>query len=228
MAQYAQRVAEPSLTSLLAEVRRDRVFTVPNLLSAVRLAGVPVFLYLLLVPGGAAWGSDIWAVVVLALGGITDWLDGKLARMLGQFSRLGALLDPAVDRLYILAALIGLGVREVVPWWAVLVLVARDAVLGVCLVVLRRRGYGPFVVTYLGKSATFLLLYAFPLLLAGLQEGWFADVARPFGYAFAIWGTVFYLYTGVLYLVQFVLAMRRPAVSAGLSAPPDDAEAGTP
>lgn len=207
------------------------MLTIPNLLSVVRLAGVPLFLWLLLGPGqdpAHHAAADVWAIVVLAAGGITDWLDGKLARMLDQYSRLGALLDPAVDRLYILAALIGLGVREVVPWWAVLVLVARDAVLGVCLAVLRRRGYGPFVVTYLGKSATFLLLYAFPLLLAGLQEGWFADLARPLGYAFAVWGTVFYLYTGVLYLVQFVLAMRRPLVSAGRPAPPDDAAAGTP
>ncbi len=207
------------------------MLTIPNLLSVVRLAGVPLFLWLLLGPGqdpAHHAAADVWAIVVLAAGGITDWLDGKLARLLDQYSRLGALLDPAVDRLYILAALIGLGVREVVPWWAVLVLVARDAVLGVCLAVLRRRGYGPFVVTYLGKSATFLLLYAFPLLLAGLQEGWFADLARPLGYAFAVWGTIFYLYTGVLYLVQFVLAMRRPPVSAGRPAPPDEATTGTP
>ena len=86
---------------------------------------MPLFLYLLLAPDGAAWGADIWAVVVLAVGGITDWLDGKLARLLDQYSRLGALLDPAVDRLYILAALVALGVREVVPWWVVAV--ARGA-----------------------------------------------------------------------------------------------------
>lgn len=221
-------MAEPSLTSLLAQLRSDRVLTVPNLLSAVRLAGVPVFLYLLLVPGGAAWGADIWAIVVLALGGITDWLDGKLARLLGQYSALGALLDPAVDRLYILAALVALGVRDVVPWWAVIALVARDLVLAATLPVLRSRGYGPYQVTYLGKGATFLLLYAFPLLLAAQAQGWFADLARPFGYAFAVWGTAFYLYTGVLYLVQFVLAVRRSPVSTGGSAPPDDAEAGTP
>lgn len=182
------------------------MLTVPNLLSALRLLGVPLFLWLLLGPH-----ADVWAIVVLAAGGVTDWLDGKLARLLGQYSRLGALLDPAVDRLYILAALVALGIREVVPWWAVVALVARDVVLAACLPVLRSRGYGPFVVSYLGKAATFLLLYAFPLLLAGLQTGWFADLARPFGYAFAVWGLAFYLYTGVLYLVQFVLALRRRA-----------------
>jgi cardiolipin synthase len=185
-----------------------RVLTVPNLLSAIRLAGVPLFLWLLLGPR-----EDGWAIVVLAVGGITDWLDGKLARLLGQYSRLGALLDPAVDRLYILAALVALGVREVVPWWAVLALVARDLVLGACLPVLRSRGYGPFVVTYLGKGATFLLLYAFPLLLLGQSSaGVWAEIARPLGYAFAAWGTALYLYSGTLYLAQFVLAMRTPAV----------------
>ncbi|TQM45476.1 CDP-alcohol phosphatidyltransferase family protein [Pseudonocardia cypriaca] len=210
-------MAEPSLTSLLAQLRSDRVLTVPNLLSAVRLAGVPVFLYLLLVPGGAAWGADIWAIVVLALGGITDWLDGKLARLLGQYSALGALLDPAVDRLYILAALVALGVRDVVPWWAVIALVARDLLLAATLPVLRSRGYGPYQVTYLGKGATFLLLYAFPLLLAAQAQGWFADLARPFAYAFSVWGTTLYLYTGALYLAQFVRALRTPAHRAGVA-----------
>jgi len=188
------------------EVGPDRLLTVPNLLSLLRLAGVPLFVYLLLGPH-----ADGWAIAVLALGGVTDWLDGKLARLLGQYSRLGALLDPAVDRLYILAALLALGVRDIVPWWAVLTLVTRDLVLGACLPVLRARGYGPFQVIYLGKAATFLLLYAFPLLLLGQGTGWFAELARPIGTAIAVWGTALYLYTGLLYLAQFALAMRTPA-----------------
>jgi cardiolipin synthase len=185
------------------------VLTVPNLLSLVRLAGVPLFLWLLLGPR-----ADGWALVVLIVGGATDWLDGKLARLLDQYSTLGALLDPAVDRLYILAALVALGVREVVPWWAVAVLVGRDLVLGACLPVLRARGYGPFRVTYLGKSATFLLLYAFPLLLLGVGTSPVAPVARPFGYAFAVWGTGLYLYSGLLYLAQVALALHRPHADA--------------
>ena len=182
------------------------MLTGPNLLSLLRLAGVPLFLYLLLGPR-----ADGWAIVVLMIGGITDWLDGKLARLLDQRSRLGALLDPAVDRLYILAALVALGVREIVPWWAVLALVARDLVLAATLPVLRRRGYRPYPVSYLGKGATFLLLYAFPLLLLGQGSGFFADLARPIGIAIAVWGTAIYLYSGLLYLAQFGLAMRAPA-----------------
>lgn len=188
----------------------DRILTVPNLLSVLRLAGVPLFLYLLLVPR-----ADGWALAVLVAGGITDWADGKLARLLGQYSRLGAVLDPAVDRLYILAALVALGVRGIVPWWVVAVLVGRDLVLAACLPVLRARGYAPFPVTYLGKGATFLLLYAFPLLLLGQGTGAFAELARPFGYAFAAWGTALYLYSGVLYLAQFALVLRAPAARRG-------------
>jgi len=186
-----------------AQPGSTRILTIPNLLSVLRLAGVPLMLWLLI--GPQEYG---WAIVVLAVGGITDWADGKLARVLGQYSRLGALLDPAVDRLYILAALIALGVRGIVPWWAVGLLVARDLVLGATLPLLRRRGYGPYPVTYLGKGATFLLLYAFPLLLLGQTDTWAAPIALPIGLGFAVWGTALYLYTGLLYLAQFVLAMR--------------------
>ena len=195
-----------------------RVLTVPNLLSLLRLAGVPLFLWLLLGPR-----ADGWALVVLMVGGVTDWLDGKLARLLDQYSTLGALLDPAVDRLYILAALVALAVREVVPWWAVAVLVGRDLLLAACLPVLRARGYTPFRVTYLGKSATFLLLYAFPLLLLGVGTSPLAPWARPLGYAFGGWGAGLYLYSGLLYLTQFALAMSRPSARAGpavVDAPP--------
>ena len=180
-----------------------RLVTVPNLLSLLRLAGVPLFLWLLIGPR-----ADGWALVVLMVGGFTDWLDGKLARLLDQYSAVGALLPPAGDRLYILAALVALGVRDIVPWWAVAVLVGRDLVLGACLVVLRARGFGPFRVTYLGKSATFLLLYAFPLLLLGVGTSPVAPVALPLGYAFGVWGIAFYLYSGLLYLAQFGLALR--------------------
>lgn len=190
-----------------------RILTIPNLLSLLRLAGVPLFLYLLLGPR-----ADGWAIVVLAVGGFTDWLDGKLARLLGQYSRLGALLDPAVDRLYILAALVALGAREIVPWWVVIGLVARDLLLAATLPLLRRRGYGPYPVTYLGKAATFLLLYAFPLLLLGQATGFWAELALPIGIGFAAWGTAMYLYSGGLYLAQFCLAMRRPPGGVG---PPD-------
>src|SRR6266496_4747461 len=138
----------------------DRVLTIPNVLSLLRLIGVPVFLWLLLGPH-----ADIAALILLAVSGFSDWADGALARRLNQTSRLGVLLDPAADRLYILATLIGLTLRHIIPIWIAAVIVGRDVLLGLTLPVLRRHGYGPPPVHYLGKAATFNLLYAFPLLL---------------------------------------------------------------
>ena len=175
----------------------DRVWTVPNALSVLRLLGVPLFLWLLLGPH-----ADGWAFAVLAVSGVTDWLDGKLARWLNQGSRLGALLDPAADRLYIVAALIALAIRGIVPVWLVLVLAGREVVLGVLLLVLRAYGYPPLQVHYLGKAATLLLLYAFPVLLLAQGHGGLAAVAAPFAWALTIWGTALYVLAGLFYAVQ--------------------------
>ena len=179
------------------EVQSDRVVTLPNALSALRLLGVPLFLWLILVPQ-----ADAWAVVLLAVAGFTDWLDGYLARKWNQITRVGQLLDPIADRLYILATLVGLLIRGIVPWWFVVVLVSRDLILGVVLAVLKRRGVTGLPVHFLGKAATFCLLYAFPLLLLGDGTGWPADVARIAGWAFAVWGTALYWWAAVLYLGQ--------------------------
>ncbi|HEU5267067.1 MAG TPA: CDP-alcohol phosphatidyltransferase family protein [Jatrophihabitans sp.] len=192
-------------------VSADRVLTIPNALSVLRLLGVPLFLWLLLGPH-----ADGWALLVLAVSGFTDWADGVLARKLNQASALGALLDPLVDRLYILAALAGLLLRHVIPWWLAALIVGRDLVLGITLPLLRRAGYGPPSVHYLGKAATFCLLYAFPLLLLGTYHGTLADIARPVAWAFTIWGTALYLWSGVVYLRQAIGLIRHPA-SAGTS-----------
>ena len=197
----------------------DRVLTVPNALSAARLLGVPLFLWLVLNE------HDMAAVALLMVSGVTDWLDGKIARAWGQMSRVGQLLDPAADRLYILATLIGLTIREIVPLWLTLALVGRDVVLALFLPVLRRYGYGPLPVSFLGKAATFNLLSGFPLLLLGEGESVVSQVAHAFGWAFAIWGTALYWWAGVLYVVhvrQLVTAARAevsdsftPAVHGG-------------
>lgn len=181
----------------------EALLTVPNVLSLLRLAGVPLFLWLLLGPH-----HDLLAAFVLALSGLTDWLDGKLARLLNQSSRLGALLDPAVDRLYTLCTLFAFGAREILPWWMVAVLLSRDLVLVSMLLVLRHYGYGPLPVHYVGKAATLCLLYAFPLLLlAHDAHGWVGAVAEAFAVAFTGWGGALYIWSGVLYLMQVLLAV---------------------
>jgi cardiolipin synthase (CMP-forming) len=180
----------------IALSRRD-VLTIPNLLSVLRLAGVPLFLWLLLGPH-----ADGWALVVLALSAITDWADGVLARKLNQTSALGALLDPLADRLYILATLLGLVLRHIIGWWLVALIVGRDLVLLAMLPALRRRGLSALPVHYLGKAATFNLLYAFPLLLLGSHPGTLGEVVKPIAWAFTIWGTGLYLWSGALYVMQ--------------------------
>ena len=179
----------------------DRVLTIPNALSAARLAGVPVFLWLVLGPRTAT--ADDWAVVLLIVAGATDWLDGKIARALNQGSRLGEVLDPAADRLYIAATLVALAVRAIIPWWLLGVLALRELVVGGALGVLKRRaGFGTLQVSLVGKAATLCLLYAFPLLFLGDHPGWGGTLARVLGWAFAIWGTILYWWAAMLYLAQ--------------------------
>jgi cardiolipin synthase (CMP-forming) len=179
----------------------DRVLTIPNGISAVRLAGVPVFLWLVL--GLRTATGDYWAVGLLIIAGASDWLDGKIARALNQGSRLGQMLDPAADRLYIAATIVALAVRNIIPWWLVAILAVRELAVGGALAVLKRRtGLGTLQVSLVGKAATLCLLYAFPLLFLGDHPGWGGTVARIIGWAFAIWGTVLYWWAAALYLTQ--------------------------
>ena len=184
---------------------RDRILTVPNLVSLLRFAGVPLFLWLIL---GAH--ADGWAVVVLAVGGTTDWVDGFLARRLHQVSRFGELFDPLVDRLYIVATLVALVIRDVVPVWFVVVLIAREVFMAGCLLVLRRYGYGALPVHYLGKSATFILLFALPTLLLAHVNAGAAGWAYPCGWALAWWGLALYWIAAGMYFVQIVGVVRAP------------------
>jgi cardiolipin synthase len=194
----------------------DRILTVPNAISMARLAGVPVFLWLILGPK-----ADWWAVGLLIAAGFSDWLDGKLARAWNQQSRLGQVLDPAADRLYIAATLAGLAVRGIIPWWLVAVLASRELVLGVALLALRRHSYGPLQVSFVGKTATLCLLYAFPLLLLGSHAGDAALATRVTGWAFAIWGSALYWWAAALYLIQArqVIASAGHGETAGQQAP---------
>ncbi len=191
--------------------RGSRVWTLPNLLSAIRLAGVPVFLWLVLGPE-----EDAWALVLLMVSGVTDFADGWLARRLGQTSTLGQILDPVADRLYILAVVFGLAMRDIIPWWLAVLLPLRDVVLAGLVPFLRTRGYSALPVHFLGKAATFNLLYAFPLLLLGDGDGVVASLAEVFGWAFAIWGIGLYWWAGLLYAWQVRTLLRTTARSTAV------------
>ncbi|MCW2787637.1 MAG: CDP-diacylglycerol-phosphatidylglycerol phosphatidyltransferase [Marmoricola sp.] len=173
------------------------VWTLPNAVSFLRLLGVPLFLWLVLGPK-----ADVAALVVLMASGVTDWLDGYLARRLNQISKVGEILDPVVDRLYILAVVIGLAFRDIIPWWVAIILPLRDAFLWTLVPFLRTRGYSALPVHFLGKAATFNLLYAFPLLFVGDGSGSLATLGKMFGWAFAIWGMGLYWWAGLLYAWQ--------------------------
>lgn len=191
----------------------DRIWTIPNLLSFLRLLGVPLFLWLILGPH-----ADGWALVVLAVSAFTDWADGKLARLLNQYSKLGELLDPAADRLYIVATLVAFVIRGIIPWWVAALLILRDLLLALCIPLLRRHGYPPLTVHYLGKAATFCLLYAFPLLLLAQGNHLIQRIALPFGIAFIVWGMALYLWSAVLYFQQVFWVLRHTPVIASAPA----------
>jgi len=189
--------------------RSSSVWTLPNAVSALRLLGVPVFLWLVLGPQ-----ADVLALVLLMASGFTDWLDGYLARRLNQTSRLGEILDPVADRLYILAVVVGLAARDIIPWWVALILPARDVFLWCLVPFLRTRGYSALPVHFLGKAATFNLLYAFPLLFIGDGTGAAATLGKVFGWAFAIWGIGLYWWAGLLYAWQVRKLLADPAQRA--------------
>jgi len=178
-------------------VHTDRILTVPNALSLFRLLLIPLFLWLVLVRQ-----ADFAAAVVLTVSGVSDWADGVIARRTGQVSRLGQVLDPLVDRLTIVATLLGLALRDLVPWWFVGLLVLRELVLLGLVPVLRRHGLTALPVHYLGKAGTFALFWAFPLILAGSGTSALQHALSAIGWAFAFWGLGLYWYAAVLYLDQ--------------------------
>ncbi|MFC3687481.1 CDP-alcohol phosphatidyltransferase family protein [Aquipuribacter hungaricus] len=189
----------------------DRVLTLPNLISLARLLCVPVFAGLILD------GRDGAALAVLLAAGASDFVDGQLARRWDQVTRLGQLLDPAADRLYVTAALLGLGWRGVLPWELVGLVVLREVVLTLNVLVLRRHGLSSLPPHLLGKAATMLLLVALPLLLLAETAESLAVVVRPVAWALVLWGSALYWWAGVGYLWQthrLVAAVRAGRVDS--------------
>jgi cardiolipin synthase len=188
-----------------------RIVTIPNLLSLLRLLLIPVLVWLALGPE-----ADLWAFVILAISSITDWLDGVIARRFHMVSRVGQILDPIADRLFVISTILVLAVRDVVPWWLVLLLVLRDIVMGVIQLWVHVRGVEPLPVHYVGKAATLCLLYGMPLLFLTTGDDTLADVVRPIAWAFIVWGTGIYWWSAVLYAEQAsaVLRGRRLDVTA--------------
>lgn len=180
----------------------SRIVTIPNVLSLVRLLLIPVFLGLLLT------GRYGWALLVLAVSSITDFVDGYIARHFNQVSRLGQLLDPAADRLFIFSTLLGLAWQGLLPWWLVALVIGRDVLLLGLGVVLANFRYGPLPVHHLGKMGTFALLFAMPVIVLAEAFPATAAVAAPLGWAAALWGTFLYWWAGIAYTLQAIGLIR--------------------
>ena len=183
------------------------LWTVANLVSIARLAAIPVFLWLLL-----AEDNVEAATVVFLLIGVTDWLDGQLARRLGQVSEIGRVLDPIADRLAIVAAVIGGWIAGVLPVWFAALLLVREVVLGLAALVLFIRSRRTIEVRYLGKMATFIVYGAIPafyLAAAGVAT----DVLLPLGWIAGSVGLVLYWWVGFMYLGDYRRQLGREAAA---------------
>lgn len=198
------------VTSDDSAVSTDAIVTIPNLLTLLRLLLVPFFLWSLTIPGAEGIGAGI-----LVLSGITDYLDGVIARRTGQVSRLGQILDPLVDRITVIAVLLGLAVQAIVPWWLVGALLAREAMLLALVPLLRRHGLLALPVHYLGKAATFALFWAFPLVLVGSSTLPGHPIAHVLGWAALLWGLGLYWYAGLLYVDQAIRIARSAGARSG-------------
>jgi cardiolipin synthase len=143
--------------------------------------------------------NDVLAFGLLALAGATDWVDGFLARKLDQTSRVGELLDPLADRLYIAATIIGLAFRDLIPWWMVIAVALRDVMLIFTVPMLRKLGRPSLPVTYVGKSGTFALLWGFPLFLLSGIDGILGPTFLALAWAFSLWGVYLYWWAGIRY-----------------------------
>ncbi len=151
-------------------VFEDRIFTVPNLISLLRLVCIPVFLWLLFSADdrwAAAW---LWGAV-----GATDWADGWWARKFDAVSELGKVLDPVTDRAVLIVGIAAVGIDGAVPWWLVVLTLAREVIVAVAGLVIQALGARRIDVTWWGKCATFGLYFSFPFLLAGASDAGVAD-----------------------------------------------------
>ncbi len=178
-----QEPAEPS----------SRILTVPNGISALRIALIVVFAVCLILK------LDGWAIAALAVAGVSDFFDGFLARRWNQVTRLGRILDPAADRLLTLTMVVGLPLRGVIPWWLAGILLLRDIVVGLALLWGKRRGVPTPQVTFAGKSATFGLYVFLPLSYLA-WERW--EAVYLVALSWAILGAVMYWISGIGYVIE--------------------------
>jgi len=173
----------------------DNVFTIPNIMSMVRLCCIPLFLYLL-------FGRDNRAGAAWLLGGLgaTDWIDGYIARRFNQVSELGKILDPTADRLMFIVGLGGMIIDRAGPVWFYWLVVAREVLFGGTVLIATVAGMKRFDVTWWGKLATFLLMFALPGLLIGSSDLWLRTPFNIAAWLVGIPGLIISYWTAITYV----------------------------
>lgn len=196
--------AEQVVEQIVEEVEEglDRILTIPNVITAVRLSLMPVFVYLL-------FGQDerFWAGWLLFAIGSTDWLDGFLARRLGQVSTVGKVLDPVADRLLFFVGGIAILIDGSVPTWLVVLVLARELLVAAGTLVLAGMGARRIDVTWYGKAATFLLMGAFPAFLVSHSDTGAADAYGVLAWSVAIPGLALSYFSALLYIPKGRVAL---------------------
>jgi len=192
--------AQPGGDTTAAE---DRILTVPNLITLVRLSLLPVFVWLLL---GAENPSG--AAALLALLGATDWCDGYVARRFHQVSTVGKILDPVADRLLFFTAIVTIIISDTAPLWFCIAVLVREGAVAIATLVLAALGARRIDVTWWGKAGTFGLMFAFPLFVAGHGEAFWPALFTAAAWICAVPGLIFSYYAAVLYVPMARQALR--------------------
>lgn len=175
----------------------NRVLTVPNVISFLRICSIPYLA--VLIAQHKMWS----ALIVLAIAALSDCIDGYIARTFNQVSKLGQILDPIADRLLIVCSTLALAFAKIIPWWALALVVLRDAIMAILIVILAQYDYGPLPVNFMGKTGTALLMVTIVLFMIV-----FAIATEPMlilyaaAIACAIWGITLYWFAGILYCIQ--------------------------
>ncbi len=195
--------AGPSDASAVPRTGEDRILTVPNAITLVRLACLPLFVWLLLGQGDRAAAGYL-----LGLLGATDWVDGYIARRWHQVSTVGKILDPVADRLLFFTAVVAIIIDDAAPRWFCIAVLAREALVAGATLVLAALGARRIDVTWYGKAGTFGLMCAFPLFVLGSSDAFWADTAAVAAWFCAVPGLVMSYYAAVTYVPIALRALR--------------------
>lgn len=184
----------------------DRVFTVPNLISFLRICSIPYLAWLI------AKHNMVLALLVLAISALSDCVDGYIARRFNQVSKLGQILDPIADRLLIVCSTLALTFTSIIPWWTLFLVLARDVIMAVLIVILAQYDYGPLPVNFMGKTGTALLMLFIVLLMIYSTSFMHTQIIYAFAIACGIWGIVLYWIAGFLYVKQACMLLSNSNV----------------